>query len=63
MRGWPLRLIDTAGVRSSTDPLEQAGIDRTLRQYERADLILHVYDATRAAAAETLGRARARCRS
>ena len=29
VRGWPMRLIDTAGVRSSTDQLEQEGIERT----------------------------------
>lgn len=46
LRGIPLRLIDTAGVRTSEDPVEQAGIERTLRQVERADLVLHLYDAS-----------------
>jgi tRNA modification GTPase len=46
LRGIPLRLIDTAGVRTSEDPVERAGIERTLRQVERADLVLHLYDAS-----------------
>lgn len=46
LRGFPLRLIDTAGVRESDDEIERAGIERTQRQLERADLILHVLDGT-----------------
>jgi tRNA modification GTPase len=46
LRGIPLRLLDTAGVRDSADTLEQAGIARTRRSLERADLILHVVDAS-----------------
>ncbi|MEP6956556.1 MAG: tRNA uridine-5-carboxymethylaminomethyl(34) synthesis GTPase MnmE [Chthoniobacterales bacterium] len=46
LRGIPLRLLDTAGLRDSTDPLEQAGIERTHRSLQTADLILHVVDRT-----------------
>lgn len=46
LRGIPLRLIDTAGIRESSDEIEQAGMERTRRQVERADLILHVVDAS-----------------
>ncbi len=49
LRGLPIRLIDTAGIRESADELEQAGIERTRRQLERADLVLHVVDASTAA--------------
>jgi tRNA modification GTPase len=45
LRGIPLRLIDTAGVRESADAVENEGIQRSMRQFERADLVLHVYDA------------------
>jgi tRNA modification GTPase len=45
LRGIPLRLIDTAGVRESEDEVERAGIERTWKQVERADLVLHVADA------------------
>jgi len=46
LRGLPLRLIDTAGVRVSDDEIERAGMDRTRQQVERADLVLHVVDAS-----------------
>jgi tRNA modification GTPase len=42
--GWSLRLIDTAGLRDSTDALEQAGISRAREQRDRADLVLCVFD-------------------
>jgi tRNA modification GTPase len=42
--GYPLRLIDTAGVRESDDDIEVEGIHRTLRQVDRADLVLHLLD-------------------
>nr|MDQ3624538.1 50S ribosome-binding GTPase [Verrucomicrobiota bacterium] len=46
LRGIPLRLIDTAGVRDSDDDVERAGMERTRRQIDRADLILHVVDSS-----------------
>ena len=51
LHGLPLRLIDTAGLRETVDELEQAGIARTRRQLERADLTLHVFDASEPLAA------------
>jgi tRNA modification GTPase len=44
--GIPVRLIDTAGTRSSNDVLEKEGIRRTQSQVEQADLILRVVDAS-----------------
>jgi tRNA modification GTPase len=44
LKGWPLRLVDTAGIRESGDPLEQAGVFRAKEQRERADLVLLVFD-------------------
>lgn len=44
LRGIPVRLVDTAGVRESECVIEQEGIARTLRHLERADLVLHVVD-------------------
>jgi tRNA modification GTPase len=52
VRGLPLRLVDTAGVRDSADEIEQAGIERTLRHVARADLVLHLQDASGAPTAE-----------
>jgi tRNA modification GTPase len=45
--GWPVRLVDTAGLREAADELESAGIKRAHRAIQEADLILHVFDATR----------------
>ncbi|MGA0845620.1 MAG: tRNA uridine-5-carboxymethylaminomethyl(34) synthesis GTPase MnmE [Luteolibacter sp.] len=47
LHGMPLRLVDTAGLRESEDAVEVAGIERTVRQVEGADLLLEVHDASR----------------
>lgn len=40
-----LRLIDTAGIRESHDPVEKLGIERTWKALKQADLILLLTDA------------------
>ena len=47
IQGIPLRLIDTAGVRSSEDKIEQQGIIRSEKQIELADLIIEVVDGSK----------------
>ena len=37
---WPLRLVDTAGLRATTDTLEQLGIETSARYLSRAALVL-----------------------
>jgi tRNA modification GTPase len=37
---WPLRLVDTAGLRESTDPVERLGIETSTRYLGRAALVL-----------------------
>ena len=37
---WPLRLVDTAGLRESTDMLERLGIETSARYLNRAALVL-----------------------
>jgi tRNA modification GTPase len=44
LRGIPIRLLDTAGLRDSHDELEREGIARTERSLVTADLLLHVLD-------------------
>ncbi len=39
-----LRLSDTAGLRETDDVIESAGIERTKKRLERADLIIAVFD-------------------
>jgi len=46
LRGIPVRLVDTAGVRESDCAIERQGIARTMQHLERADLVLHVVDAS-----------------
>ena len=45
--GMPIHIIDTAGLRDSTDPVEQEGIRRAQQEIARADLILLLQDASR----------------
>lgn len=44
LRGIPIRLLDTAGLRTSASEIERAGIARTERWLQQADLCLHVID-------------------
>jgi tRNA modification GTPase len=44
LRGYPVILVDTAGVRESHDPIEQEGVARARRRAESADLILWLND-------------------
>jgi tRNA modification GTPase len=44
LRGVPLRLLDTAGLRTSTSDIEREGITRTERSLQNADLRLHIVD-------------------
>ena len=53
VRGIPVRLIDTAGKRSSEDSVEQEGIRRTELQLAQADLVLQVVDACLPSSGET----------
>jgi tRNA modification GTPase len=42
--GMPLHITDTAGLRESTDPVEQEGIRRAWQAIEQADLLLLLID-------------------
>ncbi|KGD99110.1 tRNA modification GTPase TrmE [Achromobacter sp. RTa] len=44
--GVPLHIVDTAGLRDTEDTVESIGIARTWQEIERADVILHLQDAT-----------------
>lgn len=45
LRGIPFRVIDTAGLRESSDALELEGMRRTRKQMENADVTIRVLDA------------------
>lgn len=44
--GIAFNLIDTAGIRHSTDEIEKEGVRRSLQKMEEADLVLEVIDLT-----------------
>ncbi|MBM4121385.1 MAG: tRNA uridine-5-carboxymethylaminomethyl(34) synthesis GTPase MnmE [Nitrospira sp.] len=44
IRGVPVRLLDTAGVRPTNDPVEQEGVRRSEAAMEQAELLLIVLD-------------------
>ncbi|MEP6668347.1 MAG: tRNA uridine-5-carboxymethylaminomethyl(34) synthesis GTPase MnmE [Chthoniobacter sp.] len=55
LRGLPIRLIDTAGVRESDDEIEREGMKRTRQELARADLALHIFDASQPPPLELAG--------
>ena len=46
--GWPVELIDTAGLRESQDDVERQGVQRAQQAVEAADLVVLVHDASQA---------------
>ena len=46
LRGIPVNLTDTAGIRRTEDIVEQQGVERSKRYLDRASLILMVFDAS-----------------
>ena len=50
--GVPLKIIDTAGIRNSDNPVEQIGIERAKDHASRAELILALFDGSRELSAD-----------
>jgi tRNA modification GTPase len=46
VRGVPVTLIDTAGLRDSEDIVERIGVARAREEAERADAVVYVFDAS-----------------
>ena len=44
--GVPLRIVDTAGLRDTTDVVESKGIERSLQALKEADIVLALSDAS-----------------
>jgi len=54
VKGIPAVLVDTAGLRNSSDPIEAEGIRRSSMIIENSDIVLYLVDATQGADAEDL---------
>ncbi|MBX9871693.1 MAG: tRNA uridine-5-carboxymethylaminomethyl(34) synthesis GTPase MnmE [Burkholderiaceae bacterium] len=52
IEGVPLHVIDTAGLRESSDEVERIGIARAWTEIEAADVVLFLHDLTRATQAD-----------
>lgn len=48
VQGVPLKLVDTAGIRDTTDKVEKIGVDRSRKAIDSADLVLLVLNASEA---------------
>ena len=46
IRGVPVTVVDTAGLRASEDPVEKIGVARAREEAARADAALYVFDAS-----------------
>ena len=57
IEGVPLHVIDTAGLRQTDDAVERLGIERSWAAIDKADVIVHLHDATRPADNDTLQQA------
>jgi tRNA modification GTPase len=53
--GWPVELVDTAGLRRTGDALEAEGVERARREILQADLILAVEDVSLAPQSDDVG--------
>ncbi len=47
LKGVPVKIIDTAGLRDSSDPIEQEGIKRAWHEIDKADVVLLLIDASK----------------
>lgn len=47
IRGIPLKLIDTAGIRDTRDEIEEIGVNKSISLAEDADLIISIFDSSK----------------
>ncbi|MCR4436534.1 MAG: tRNA uridine-5-carboxymethylaminomethyl(34) synthesis GTPase MnmE [Clostridiales bacterium] len=45
MNGIPVRIVDTAGIRETSDVVEKIGVERTQKEINEADLVIMMVDA------------------
>ncbi len=54
IKGVPVKLLDTAGIRETEDKIEKIGIQKALEKVEEADIVLFVFDASEGVTEEDL---------
>lgn len=47
IKGVPLRIIDTAGIRETDDKVEKIGVEKALQKVDEADLVIMIFDSSR----------------
>jgi len=47
IKGIPLRIIDTAGIRKTYDKIEEIGVEKAKKEIKEADMIIAVFDISR----------------
>ena len=47
IRGVPLRIIDTAGIRETDDRVERIGVEKALEKVSGADLVIMIFDSSK----------------
>ncbi len=52
INGILFRLIDTAGIRKSTDEIESIGVEKSMEKMQQADLVLYLFDVLQESQAE-----------
>ena len=52
INGILFRLIDTAGIRKSTDAIEVIGVEKSMEKMQQADLVLYLFDVNSESQAE-----------
>ena len=47
IKGVPLRIIDTAGIRETEDTVEKIGVEKALEKLRAADLVMMIFDSSK----------------
>jgi len=52
IKGVPLKIIDTAGIRDTEDKIEKIGVEKALSKVNEADLVMMIFDSSKELEAE-----------